>query len=134
VYLWLDADPTAALRLMRAASNNTLRFAIDILANGQVRIVDSANRTIATTTSTIATGRWVRLEWSADQSQGRAELRLFNTADSTTPTAIATSPSGQALGTSTGQVQIGRSGSQAFAITFWTDDPAVSTTGFPGPS
>ena len=134
VYLWLDANPTSALRVIRAASNNTLRFAIDILASGQVRIVDSANRTIATIANTIATGRWVRVEWSADQSQGRVELRLFNTADSTTPTAVATSASGAALGTSTGQVQIGRSGSQAFAITFWTDDPAVSTTGYPGPS
>jgi hypothetical protein len=60
-------------------------------------------------------------------------VRLFNDADAISPTATLVS-SGGSIGDSTGQVQLGRSGSQSFAVTFWTDEPAVSTTGSPGPA
>jgi glycosyl hydrolase family 26 len=131
--VWLGANPTGALRLMRAASGGSLRCAIDLLPSGQLRVVDSANRTIASSSATFATGRWIRIEWSVSHPQGRVTVRLFNDANATSPTATLVS-SGGSIGGSTGQVQLGRSGSQSFSVTFWTDEPAVSTTGFPGPA
>jgi hypothetical protein len=132
VYVWLDDQPDGALRLVRLTSGGSLRAALDVLRTGYLRFVDSANRTIAATTTSIATGRWVRIEWRVSHGTGTVEIRLYNDAGSTSPTVTVTSGSGSALGPSATAVQIGRSGSQSSAITFWTDNPAVSTGGWLG--
>ena len=86
---------------------------------------------MSSTQATVATGRWIRIEWKVDHAQGRIEIRLYNQADASSATEILTA-SGVSLGSSSNQIQIGRSGTQSFSITFWTDDPGVSTSGFLG--
>jgi hypothetical protein len=134
VYVWLDSQPSGDLRLVRAVSGSSLACAIDLLADGTIRVVDSANNVIATIGSRFRTDRWIRIEWHIDQQAGQVQIRLYNSADSTTPSATAISSTGRSIRSSSSQVQLGRSGTEPTAITFWTDDPAISSNGFLGPS
>ena len=68
-----------------------------------------------------------------DHSTGTVQIRLFNTITSATPTQVMTSAAGMSIGASADQFQFGRSGNQSFAVTFWTDDPAMSSTAYPTP-
>ncbi|MEO8423491.1 MAG: glycosyl hydrolase [Actinomycetota bacterium] len=132
VYLWLSSLPSGDLRLIRGASSGTLRCAIDVMSDGTIRVMDSANHPFIRTLASVRTGQWVRLEWMVDHARGVVQVRLFNSSSSS-PTEVATSGSGNSIGYSANEFQYGRSGDQSFAVTFWTDDPALSTSGYPAP-
>jgi hypothetical protein len=132
VYVWFDRLPSGDLRLVRGKDASGLSFAIDLLRNGRLRAKDGVNATIAQTWSPIITGGWVRVEWFVDAVRGQIDLRLFNSPNSATPTDAATSGAGRRITVPT-EVQIGRSGTQPFSVTFWTDDPAIGATGYLGP-
>jgi hypothetical protein len=134
VYVWFDALPSGDLRMIRGKDGSELNFAIDILDDGRLRAQDRLNETIAQTSASIITGGWVRIEWRVDVVAGQIDLLIFNSPDSSTPTDWATSGPGRTIGNEGGGVHIGRSGSQPFSSVFWTDDPAVSTGGFLGPT
>jgi Glycosyl hydrolase family 26 len=133
VNVWLGSDPSQALRLVRGESNDSLRWAIDVLPSGALRFSDSNSSSVGSTQATIATGQWVRIEWTVNHAQGRVEIRLYNQASSSTVSGSFSS-SGVSLGSSSNEIDIGRSGTQGFSITFWTDDPAISTSGPLGPA
>ncbi len=132
-YVWFDALSAGDVRLVRVRGGGALRLAIDVMRNGRLRLKDANNVTIGMTTSSILTKGWVRIEWMVDQSTGTVELRLFNSPNTTTPTETLRTASGVAIGAFTDAVQIGRSGSQSFASTFWTDDPGIRVGGYLGP-
>jgi hypothetical protein len=69
----------------------------------------------------------------ANHLTGSVEVLLFNSPNIATPTDMIVSASGQSIGADPDEVQIGRSGSQRSSVVFWTDDPAISTVGYPGP-
>ncbi len=123
--------PGSAARIVQGTGSGTLRFAIDVLSGGWVRVVDSGNGSALVTKQKIATGRWVRLEWFVDQAESVLVLRLFHDGGSANPTESTTSAVGRVLGGPVDRFQIGRSGSQVGAATFWTDEPALSPNGFP---
>jgi hypothetical protein len=133
-YVWFDQLPAGDLRLVRAEGGGSLRMAIDVMRNGKLRIKDGANVTVGTTSLPIATRAWVRIEWKVDQRTGVIEVRLFNSPNSTTASAVLTTATRLAIGSTTDTVQIGRLGSQGFTSTFWTDDPAVGWTAYLGPA
>jgi hypothetical protein len=133
-YVWFDQKPRGDVRLVRALGGDRLSFSISVMRNGRLAVKNGANATIATTAGTIATRGWVRIEWRVSHQTGVVEVKFFNTPNSTVPTGTATSPSRQAIGSFTDTVQIGRSGSQAFSSTFWSDDPAVGWTSYLGPA
>lgn len=133
-YVWFDQLPAGDLRLVRAEGGGSLRLAIDVMRSGKLRIKDGANLTVGTTSLPITTGAWIRIEWKVDHRTGVVEVRLFNSPNATTPSTVFTSGGGLAIGPATDKVQIGRLGSQGFAATFWTDDPAVGWTAYLGPA
>jgi hypothetical protein len=124
VYVWFDALPRQDLRLVRAVDGSSLRWAIDVLAGGRVRVRDGANRTLVTSAIHISTGAWVRLEWTANHRSGTFALSISND-PSRVVTRTTTSGPGRSIGPSVGQVQIGRSGTQKSSATFWTENPAL---------
>ena len=95
IYVWFDSLPSGDLRLVRAASGGALRLAIDVLNTGILRAMDQQNSQIVSTTSAIATRRWIRIEFKVDHTTGTVQLRLFNTTTSTTPTQVVTSAAGE---------------------------------------
>ena len=133
VYVWFDSLPDGSARLVRSRGDGRLRFAIDLLPSGRLSLKDSENESIVTTSSSILTGGWVRIEWMVNHAVGSVQILMFNSPNLTTPTETLLSPDGVAIGPYTDQVHIGRSGSQLSSTEFWTDDPAISTGGFVGP-
>ena len=132
LYLWLEHRPASGVRLVRGSTNNALRCALDLLPDGTLRWVDQNNQPIVTTTSPIDFRKWVRIEWRVDHISGRVTIRLYNSATSSLPTQKAASARHRAIGPSAREMQYGRSGTQSFAYTFWTDSPALSTSGYLG--
>jgi hypothetical protein len=132
VYLWLGHPPTGGVRLIRGSTNNVLRCALDILPDGTVRWVDQHNNPILTTTTPLEFRRWVRVEWGVDHLSGQVTIRLYNSANSSVATERAASALHRAIGPSAREIQYGRSGTQQSRYTFWTDGPALSSTGYLG--
>ena len=91
----------------------SLRFAIDVLESGPFSLKDSENRTIVTTSSSILTGGWVRIEWMVNQPAGSVTILLFNSPNDTDPTETLLSPDGVSIGPDTDQVQNGHPGRSA---------------------
>lgn len=133
VYVWFDSLPEGNARLIRSKGEAGLRFAIDLLPDGRLSLRDSENNSIMTTSSSIITGGWVRIEWMVNHAAGSVAILLFNSPNLTDPTETLLSPDGVSIGPGSEQVQIGRSGSQRTSTVFWTDDPAIGTSGFLGP-
>jgi hypothetical protein len=94
---------------------------------------DANNAWVAQSARPIATGRWVRIEWRVDQRTGRVQIRIYSRANSRVPTDVVRAGPRLDIGSGADQFQFGRSGSNGFAITFWTDSPALSSRGFLGP-
>jgi Glycosyl hydrolase family 26 len=132
LYLWLGHKPTSGVRLIRGSTHRVLRCALDILPDGTVRWVDQYNHPIVTTTHSLAFRRWVRIEWKANHISGRVTIRLYNSPHSSVATESVASSSHRAIGPSVREIQYGRSGTQSFAYTFWTDRPALSSAGYLG--
>jgi hypothetical protein len=129
-----DGLPSGDLRLIRSKEGDDLKFAIDVLKDGRVRVKDAKNQRIGITSTAIPPSTWFRIEWKVDHRTGVIQVAVFATAGGSTPSATLTTGTGSNIGTGTSQVQIGRSGSQEFFEVFWTDDPAVSTKGWIGPA
>jgi hypothetical protein len=134
IYVWLKRPPDGGVRLIRGSTNNVLRCALDILPNGTVRWVDQFNNEIVTTITPLAFRKWVRIEWKVDHISGRVTIRLYNSANSSAATETGTSALHRAIGPSAREIQYGRSGTQPFTYTFWTDRPALSSTSYLGAS
>ena len=132
VYVWLVARPPSNLRLIRATSDGTLSCSIDVMPNGVLQFNDKLNRQAVDTRSKVKSGRWVRIEWKVNNVRGTVVMKLFNRANATKPTDIVRAGPGLAIGSSANQFQFGRSGHQPFAVTFWTDDPGLSSIRFLG--
>jgi hypothetical protein len=77
----------------------------------------------------------VRVEWHVIHSAtvGQVELKLFNDADSTTPTETLTGSSNYNTGTAAGGVHIGSVGNLPDGFIYWIDDIIVNATSYPGP-
>lgn len=134
VYVYLPSLPSGDTRLIRSlGAGDSLEAVIELTRQGTVRVRDSANRVIGTTRQAILIGGWVRLEWKVDHASGRIEVRVFNSPNLTTPTETMVTSSGQSIGSRPLRVQIGRSGTQSFSSSFWTDDPSLGTDRFIGP-
>jgi hypothetical protein len=61
------------------------------------------------------------------------QIKVFSEARSRHPSEVLRAGPRLDIGSDVDQFQFGRSGSNDFAITFWTDSPALSTVGFLGP-
>ena len=133
IFVWLDAYPAGDLRLVRALENGSLRCSINIRSSGQIGFQDRENLWVAESQTPIATRRWVRIEWKVDQRRGRVKLKIFAHAKSLKPSAVVRMGPRLDIGSSADLFQFGRSGSNDFSITFWTDAPALSTRAFLGP-
>ncbi len=110
VYVWFDSYPSGIARIVRGQESRALRLAIDVTSSGKVRVVDSANNQILVTSAAISRSTWVRLEWAVDHGMGTVELRLYNDASSSTPSAVATSSAGRSIGDLVTGVQFGAVG------------------------
>ena len=134
LYVRLKALPVQNLRLVRATSEGELRCSIDIMPTGSLLFNDDRNQPVVATSVPLNTSRWVRVEWRVDHAMGRVVIKLFNRPNATSATQVVRATPGPAIGFSADRFQFGRTGNQPFAVTFWTDSPGLSSTGYLGPA
>jgi len=135
MYLWIDALPTSNTRLIAfLGSSSTLRGSVQLLTTGQIRTINAAGSTVATTTATVPTGQWVRVEFdcTGDVAVGVLTARLYNTATSNTPTETLNSTA-QNTGGTIDEIRMGQS-SAVTSNTYWMSSLGVSNVGPMGPS
>lgn len=140
-YVYLPSLPTSANGLiqLRTAGGGTVLANI-LVTNGNVQVQNSGGTTIATTTTTLPTGQWLRLE--AAITNGNASTGTFKmdwyVGDSTSAIAAqSVSLTGQNFGTSNiGRIRIGRTAAFGTFAAFYIDDIAFQdgTTTYLGPA
>jgi hypothetical protein len=133
LFVWLPVHPAGDMRLVRASSDDDARASVNIRANGHLGFQDRENRWIVEGDVRIPVQRWVRIEWKVDHRTDRITIKLFSKPNSLRPREVIKAGPGLDIGSSSDLVQFGRSGSNAFSFTFWTDSPALSSKGFLGP-
>jgi hypothetical protein len=134
VYVWFDNAPTGDVRLVRVLDDGAVGLTIEVTSSGALRLRDGAFTVIGTTPASIGTRRWTRIEWKIDHANGVVEVKIFNKAKGTAPTATLTTASGQTIGAATDEVDFGSSGTLGLGTTFWTDDAAAGWAAYLGPA
>jgi len=136
-YLYFTANPAALVGVLKLEHVATQTCQIAITTGGQVRALDGGNGGIFTTTASIALNQFIRIEGFCigDPSVGQVEVKLFNSADSTTPTETKTSAANV---NTTGTMGTGQWGCPSFigSLTdpYWQADIGVSDAGYLGPT
>lgn len=131
-YVYITAAPTGSIQFMRTQTSATNTGFITILSTSKLRIQDAAANT-ATTTASVSTNQWVRVEWHILHSTtvGILEAKLFNTASSTTPTETITISSAD-TGSSSDRILFGFPGNLTEGP-FWMDSIIATANDYPGP-
>jgi len=136
VYIYFTANPSAAAVCfpVRFSSVGVAKAALVINATGKVELFDAAV-SVGVTAASIALNQWVRLEWHIVHSAtvGQVEVKLFNTAESDTPTETVTSAANKNTGASVDSVAIGYPLSASINLAWWADDLIVGAAAYPGP-
>lgn len=138
-YLYLTANPGDSARflvLRSGGTGGTISAALRVHSTGVIRCLGSANAFIQDTTNTISLNQWIRVEWHIIHSAtvGQIEVKLFNTADSTTPTETLTSAANKNTGANADTFQIGNPDGIGIAVTYWMDNVVGNATSYPGPA
>jgi len=139
LYLYVTANPALKQQIGGWTITGGSGFAgsLNLNANGTLRYEDSAFATVTgtTTTNSIATNQWVRLEGFVlgSATVGQYELKLFNSTDSAVPTETVTSTALQNSGGPITGMLFGATPNTA-NVNYWQDDIGLSSTGYLGPS
>lgn len=137
VWLQQAANPSSLHQAAEPVTNGTRVGDIIITTAGKLAIRDTTGTTILTTTSTVPSGSWFRIEgyFLSSATVGQAELQYFSTPFATSPAETLTTTA--TLNTNGGIINQFRWGAGTGAqpsLTWWTACPAVSDTGYPGPN
>ncbi len=134
-YVFVPSALSRSVTAFRALNGTKNAMSVRITAARQIEILDSGNVVRARSTNVLPVGAWARIEFYVDpidSGSGDAEVRLFNSPDSSSPTesllAKNRNYSTQVTTYRFGQTQ-GRS-----STTVWLDDLNVNTSGWSGPA
>ena len=126
---------SSTLKLIEALSTSTQRAAISINTSGKIILVNAAGTTVATSTTTIPTNQWIRLEgfFIGSATVGQIECKIFTTsADAVTPDETQTTTAVQNTGGTINRLQFGNPTS-GVSFTHWMDELGASDTAYLGP-
>lgn len=134
-YRYFAALPSTSTRLLALvdAAGASLRAGVYLDAAGKIVAVNSASSTVATSTLTIPTAQWFRLETDVvgNVSTGSIVVRIYTSPDSTTPAETLTATAINTGGT-IGQAWIGSSDSGTTTSSHWYAQAGVNDTVSPG--
>ncbi len=120
------------LRARSSASNQIAR--LDINTSGALRIRNAANTVAATTTATMSTNTWYRIEFDFRFGASVTNTAWLYALDSVVPLETLTPTDNFSTETDIGQVHVGNFSSQASVADRWFDDIAVTDVGWLGPA
>lgn len=132
-FLPASGTPAVQANLVNVRTGGSQAWRFVITTSRFLRIVDSAGSPLATGTVALSTTQVQRIEWKADHSAGYAEVHLYQSPNSRTPTEVLITATGQSLGASTDSVRIGKSGAQNHSPTWYMDAIKIDTAGWVGP-
>jgi hypothetical protein len=138
LYLYFPVQPTVTSRVFTALGSPPSSLtcaALSVLTNGTLQLVDSAFSTVFVTTHSIPIGAWFRVEGyvTGSATAGQAQLRLFDSLDSTAPTETQTSAATHNLLGNVCRVTYGIDSSVVNAGPYWYDDAGLTNIGYMGP-
>lgn len=104
------------------------------LTTGQIEVLNSASTVILTSTTSVNTGSFVRIEWHIVHSTtvGSVELKIFTNPMSTTPDETI-SVSSVNTGTNTNEVYLGYGFANTNTPDLYLDNIVVNDASYPGP-
>jgi len=135
-YLYFNSDPAAAVRVLDQDEGHSASAVIVVLSSGKLQVrTGSAGTQTLTTTNTIPLHQWFRIEGYTigSPTAGQVQLKLFKSADSTTPDETDTSAPNINTNTAMNTYNFGVSTYTANVAEYWEDDIAVSNVGYLGP-
>ncbi len=138
IYVWQDAFDSLRTQIIQfhASFDAAYGCAINITPTGKIQIWDSSNSQVGITTASMSTGQWVRLEWHIIHSTtvGMAEVKLFNTATSSTATETVTTAANKNFGASTNGAIFGyTAGVGTVGLITYVDAIVANAASYPGP-
>ncbi len=135
VYVYLTANPANATPFINVNSGGSRAARFDINTNGTIRAFDNPGSALfTTTTNAIALNQLVRIEWHIVHSAtvGQGELKLFNTASSSTATETSTGTANKNTLANGDEIQFGNINGDT-PYTFWMDQIVAGASSYPGP-
>ena len=123
-----------AIKIVEALSGSTQRAAVSINTSGKIILQNAAGTTISTSSTTLPTSAWVRLEgfFIGSATVGQIECKIFTTSpDEVTPDETLTTSAAQNTGGTITKIQFGDA-SPTTIFTNWMDDLGVSDTAYIG--
>lgn len=136
VSVYFTANPAGSTRIFSGYNGVTRVGALQLGTTGKISLIDSGNTNQGTMTNAIALNQWNRVEWHyiCSATVGMLEAKLFQTVTSSSPTETLTTSSLLNTSTQATVYRFGRSESATGATgTFYIDDLAIDTAGYPGP-
>lgn len=139
VYLYFTANPTdsAHAMIVEALTGATICGGWNVSSTGKLQVVSGTATVVKTSTTSIALNQWIRVEYHFIHSAtvGQIELKLFNTASSTTPDETITATASMNTQASADRIRFGLAGASPSGYgTFWMDDIVAAATSYPGPA
>ncbi|HWV45552.1 MAG TPA: metallophosphoesterase, partial [Nitrospira sp.] len=135
-YLYIDAAPADNVRIMSAAASvGGLAGSVQLTTGRVLRIVDHNGSVVATGSTQVGIGNWVRVELDifGDASAGTMSARLYLDPDSTTPSETISASSLNTGGSIT-QLWFGISSTTSASVTYWLGEMAAADTGAVDPT
>lgn len=135
-YFYATANPSSVQPIWQAArgADITRVARIDVNADGTLRILDQPATGLQSGVVPITLNQLIRIEYHVIHSAtvGQIECKLFNTADSSTPSETITSPATWDTNTDADRIQFGYVSAEA-NFTYWMDNIIGNATSYPGP-
>jgi hypothetical protein len=132
-YLYITATTPPSCHLVMFRNGSSMSSGVILNPGRTLTLDDSTFSGRVSTSNAVALNQWVRIEFKAicSATVGQMELKLFNSAESTTPTETVTSTAAWNTNTAITRMDFGYNATGAF--TFWTDDIVVENAAYPGP-
>lgn len=135
-YYYFTANPAATVRLWSCLVTSTTCAAVRVTTTGTLQFTNTGGTVILTSTATVPLNQWFRVEGFVIGSAtvGQMEMKLFKTADSSTPDETDTSTAVQNTSGSPNTYRFGVTSALANAGPYWMDDLGLSDSGYIGPA
>lgn len=135
LYFYATANPiTNQLNLLKCQLGGTAKAYLKVNTTGKVQIADNGALNTQDSIALISLNQWIRIEWHIIHSAtvGQMQVKLFNDADSITPTEIITGPATWDTGASC-DAYIFADYDGTWGSDTWYDNIVANASSYPGP-
>jgi len=129
-YMYWPANPEGTWAFLEAQQDGLRCWACQMSNTGIITVLDASSTVRATFSTAIALNQQTRIEWHATHPTNTIEIKLFNSAESSSPT--------ETHSTSAGPLRTAGANTFVFAgprlgDTMWWDDIVTNALAYPGP-